>query len=630
MEPEVSEPKEKNTLTESQEIHKKAREELNRQLQCLLNNQPIENPTEENIEDEVNRLMEEVDIYEKNYIPKDLDENEFNELKKYGSDFDAEEIEDIDEDDINENEIKENKEKNVIKNNIIINKEKIIEKKLDKNKKEKANKKKTNFDMDLDLEDIEDIMEKDYKSNDKENKKKTNQGNILEDKDIKLLMDNYDKKLDIELEKEVEKEFKPKIDLKDIKRAELLLKVDPLINEALIQGRITKDELVLFIDYYEIFSLSNKAKKFTKQQLEAIDELCYKKNKEKNDENSEIKDEKNKKREKYDLNDENAIDKLTNEIEKGLQDSEDILMKKLDYEKYKMEISKKLNKNKKQENIDINTNTTLNKNSSNISTKTIKTNYTLNNNKSENKIDILNNNINNKNSNDKNRPISSQTEISTFTQEELMSVPRYSLPSSMKSKSKKDIKSNTNSHSDIINKTFYKNNSNNKELNINSNINIPNQNQKPKTPFNQLNKNPSKRNSTTSSNLSNSISLPSGKKTIPPIKKPKNNINLKSKSNQNVDLFDDDANPINMSKYRCARKDMVKLKMGGKSKVHELFINKPRNLEENEKIKKKFMEFIKEGKEDNKNPDINANKKSIVRKKIEDAQKFKNNKISNK
>ena len=38
MEPlEVTDPKEKNPLTESQEIHKKAREELNRQLQCLLN-----------------------------------------------------------------------------------------------------------------------------------------------------------------------------------------------------------------------------------------------------------------------------------------------------------------------------------------------------------------------------------------------------------------------------------------------------------------------------------------------------------------------------------------------------------------------------------------------------------------
>ena len=627
MEPEVSESKEKNPLTESQEIHKKAREELNRQLQCLLNNQPIENPTEENIEDEVNRLMEEVDIYEKNYIPKDLDENEFNELKKFGGDeFDAEEIEDIDEDDFNENEIKETKDKNIIKNNNI-SKEKNVMGKIDKNKKEKTVKKKTNFDLDLDLEDLEDIIKKDYKTNDKDNKKIT--GNILEDKDIKVLMDDYDKKLDIELEKEVEKEFKPKIDLKDVKRADLLLKIDPLINEALVQGRITKDELVLFIDYYEIFSLSNKAKKFTSQQLQAIDELCYKKNKEKNE---EIKDEKNKKREKYDLSDENAIDKLTSEIEKGLQDSEEILMKKVDYEKYKMEMNKKISfKNKKQENSDININinnaTTLNKNhSANNSTKTIKTNYTLNtNNLNENKINSINN------QNDKNRPISSQSELSTFTHEELMSVPRYSLPNSMKSKSKRDIKSNTSSNSNIINKTFYKNDSTNKDPNINSNIST--QNQKPKTPFNQINKNPSKRNSTSSNNLSNSLSsIPSGKKTIPPIKKPKNNINLKSKSNQNVDLFDDDANPINMSKYRGARKDLVKLKMGGKSKVHELFVNKPRNLEENEKIKKKFMEFIKEGKEDNKNPDANnPNKKSTARKKIEDAQKFNNNnKNSNK
>ena len=194
MESGVSESKQKNPLTESQEIHKKAREELNRQLQCLLNNQPIENPTEENIEDEVNRLMEEVDIYEKNYIPKDLDENEFNELKKFGGDeLDAEEIEDLDEDDFNENEIKEIKDKNIIKTNNIINKEKNVTGKIDKNKKEKKVKKKTNFDLDLDLEDLEDLIKKDYKTNDKDNKKTT--GNILEDNDIKVLMDDYDKKL---------------------------------------------------------------------------------------------------------------------------------------------------------------------------------------------------------------------------------------------------------------------------------------------------------------------------------------------------------------------------------------------------------------------------------------------------
>ena len=613
MESEISEPKEKNPLRESEEIRKKAREELNRQLQGLLNNQPIENPTEENIEEEVNRLMEEVDIYEKNYIPKDLDENEFNELKKLNEDFDQEEIEDLDEDDLNEIENKEKKEikeKNLNKiniNNKIRNKE---EKKVI-NKKEKIGKKKTNFDMDLDLKDLEDIINKDYKSNDKENKRT---GNIIEDKDIKDLMEDYDKKLDKELEKEVEKEFKPKIDIKDVKRADLLLKIDPLINEALIQGRITKDELILFIDYYEIFSLSNKAKKFTSQQLQAIEDLCYKNNKEKNSEiKNEINDKKNKKREKYDLSDENAIDKLTNEIEKGLQDSEEILMKKVDYEKYKMELNKKLINNKKKDsNIETKEQNTLNKNNSfNASTKTIKTNYTSN--------DNLNKNHNNINNN-KDRPDSVKSETSTFTQEELMSVPIYGLPSTMKSKSRKDIKNNLNLNSDISNKTFYKNSRNNQDKN-------PSQNQKPKTPLTQLDKNQSKR-SSISNNLNSSLSIPSGKKTIPPIKKPKNNINLKSKSNQNVDLFDDDANPINMGKYRGARKDLVKLKMGGKSKMHELFVNKPRNMEENEKIKKKFMEFINEGKEDNKNPDSNKNKKSIVRKKIEEEQN-NNNKSSN-
>ena len=87
------------------------------------------------------------------------------------------------------------------------------------------------------------------------------------------------------------------MDIKDVKRAQLLLKIDPLINEALIQGRITKYELVLFIDYYEIFGLSNKLKKFTTQQLQAIDDLCYKTNKEKNNEmKDEINDKKSKKK----------------------------------------------------------------------------------------------------------------------------------------------------------------------------------------------------------------------------------------------------------------------------------------------------------------------------------------------
>ena len=153
--------------------------------------------------------------------------------------------------------------------------------------------KRSNIDMDLDLKNLENIVKKDYKTKDKKNKK---EGNIMEDKEIQDLYNEYDKLLDKELEQEVEKEFKPKLDIKDIKRADLLLKVDPLINEALVQGRIKKDELVLFIDYYEIFSLSNKAKKFTTQQLQKIDELCYKKNN--NEKNKENNDENNKEKNK--------------------------------------------------------------------------------------------------------------------------------------------------------------------------------------------------------------------------------------------------------------------------------------------------------------------------------------------
>ena len=141
----------------------------------------------------------------------------------------------------------------------------------------------------------------------------------------------------------------------------------------------------------------------------------------------EINDKKSKKKEKYDLSDENAIDKLTNEIEKGLQDSEEILMKKVDYEKYKMELNKKLNNNKKQDNNKNKEQNTLNKNNSfNASPKTIKTNYTLNENLNENQINTNNN---------KDRPISLISETCTFTQEELMSVPIYGLPTNMKSKS---------------------------------------------------------------------------------------------------------------------------------------------------------------------------------------------------
>ena len=204
-----------NPLNTSEEIRKKAREELNRQLQGLLNDQPIEKLTDDNVEDEVNRLMEEVDNYEKNYIPKEIDENAFNELKKFEEEFGK----DLDE------EEDEKEELNDSNNNIKEKETNIIETSSKKTEKEK----KTNFDLDLDLEDLEDEIEKDYKTGDN-NKKGSN--NITQDKEIKELMNEYEKQLNIEVEREVEREYKPKMDPNDIKRADILLQKDPLINEA--------------------------------------------------------------------------------------------------------------------------------------------------------------------------------------------------------------------------------------------------------------------------------------------------------------------------------------------------------------------------------------------------------------
>ena len=171
---------ESNPLNTSEEIRKKAREELNRQLEGLLNNKPIEKLTDDNIEDEVNRLMEEVDSYEKNYIPKDIDENAFNDLKKFEEEFGQEDLDEEEKEEEFEEDEKE--ETNNIKktNNIIKEKNnEIIETTQKKNKKNKIEK-KTNFDLDLEIEDLEDIIEKDYNTGTGTNRtKKINQIKII-------------------------------------------------------------------------------------------------------------------------------------------------------------------------------------------------------------------------------------------------------------------------------------------------------------------------------------------------------------------------------------------------------------------------------------------------------------------
>ena len=568
-----------NTLTTSQDIKKKAREELDKQLQGLLNNEPIENPTDDNIEDEVNRLMKEVDQYEKNYVPKEIDINAFNDLKKFEEEFEEEEFEEPE----NEEEEKEEKEEIPKLNNIKeINRE-TKDKSLKKEQKNQINKKKS--DLNLKNEDLEDKK--------KYNKNKNNKNNIMQDKEIKELLNEYERQLNIEVEREVEKEYKPKLDENDIKRADILLKKDPLINEALIQGMITKEELILFIDYYEIFSLTNNAKKITNEHLKALDDLCLKKkDTEKEDKLNEIN-----KNNVYDLNDEDAINKLTKEIEKKMESSEKIFNRKLDYEK--------IMRNK---NIDENIKKDFFKNMNKEKEVNINEDKNSNNNK-------VNDNKNNINEEDRRLPIS-KSEISTFTTEELMSVPKYIYKNNKKENNNSNINTNSNSNNSINSK---KNNAifhENTQISQSSNNNIDNEIYKPKTPLNPISKDKNKNKN--NSNNNSMLSYNTGKKTIPPIK----NNNLKAKSNKRVDLYDDDGNPIIIGKNKDSRKELIKMKMGGKSRMHELFTNKPRNIEENEKLRQKFIDFIQNGKEINKNNEPNTVKKSIVRKKIEDAQMF--------
>ena len=648
-------------LNTSEEIRKKAREELNRQLQGLLNNQPIEKLTDDNIEDEVNRLMEEVDLYEKNYIPKEVDENAYNELKKFEEEFGHDIEDEKDEDEKDEKEESTSKINNNLDSNEIIdtssNKKNNEKKKVKNNKKEEKRKK---FDLNFDIDEFEKIInDNEFDSDDnngKSSKKESNEDDITEDREIKQLLNEYEKQLNLEVEKEVEKEFKPKMDQNDIKRADALLKKDPLINEAIVQKLITKEELVLYIDYYEIFSLTNKAKKATNEHLKALDDLCLKINEDKKN-NEKVEDKKNK---KIDLNDEDAISKLTSEIEKKLENSEDILNKKLDYEKLMMNASKEANKNNaidvKKENLqkilekynkennrdrDAISARSNKSNASLVSNKTGFTNFT-NYSNADNKLKGLkSNNINNKNEIvDKDiRPSTTRSEISNFTTEELMSVPKFTLYQNNKVKEKKQKIKNSNANNDnlsnltkltsdsndnkINNKTFYKNNNdyNDKDLLKPKALLKPISKDKIKTNRNAKMNDVSNSNMLNVSNASN-ISGITGKKIMPPIKNSKNNNGIKSQTSQRVDLFDDDANPLNMGKFRGARKDLIKLKMGGKSKMHELFSDKPRNLEDNEKLRQKFMDFIQAGKDNNINPNSNPLKKSIVRKKIEEAQKF--------
>ena len=204
------------------------------------------------------------------------------------------------------------------------------------NKDEKKDKQKDEIEIEIEnLDEIDDIIESNYKGNNKDDK-----DIILQDKEINDLINQYDKQVEKEIEEELIKTYKPNFDEEDIKRAEKLLSEDELIKEAVNKKIITKEEVILFIDYYEIFSIINKSKKFTLSQLKIIEKLTEKnknlkkKDNEEEEDDEDEEDEEEEEDESYNSNnEEDAIKKLTNEIESKLNVQESILSRRFDYDK---------------------------------------------------------------------------------------------------------------------------------------------------------------------------------------------------------------------------------------------------------------------------------------------------------
>ena len=289
------------------------------------------------------------------------------------------------------------------------------------NKDEKKDKQKDEIEIEIEnLDEIDDIIESNYKGNNKDDK-----DIIFQDKEINDLINQYDKQVDKEIEEELIKTYKPHFDEEDIKRAEKLLSEDELIKEAVDKKIITKEEVILFIDYYEIFSIINKSKKFTLKELKIIEKLTEK-NKKKKDNEEEEDDEDEEDEDEEDesnnsINDEDAIKKLTNEIESKLNVQESILSNRFDYDKllfHKGDFITQIDSRKKSKN----DNNQMSKSQMSFKNKDIdkKNNSQISTN--TNKESVINNKSN-------------------FSNEELMQVPKYT-----HNNFHKDIKKNTSSN----------------------------------------------------------------------------------------------------------------------------------------------------------------------------------------
>ena len=364
--------------------------------------------------------------------------------------------------------------------------------------------KKSNLDMNIDFDEYDEIF-------DLKNDKDLPDVNI-DDREIKAMYAEYEKQIDKEIEREMVEEYKPYIFEGDQQRAEKLLKEDALIQEAVNKKIISKEEVIMFVDYYEIFSIMNKCNKFTLKELGMIEKIKGKTEIKKKEENEEEEEEEEyeEEEEEEDESKEDPIKKLMNEIEGKLNVTENILSKRLDYDKllyHPGEFMTEVKEKGKKEMI-----SPQNKNNS-----------------KESEINV-------------NKSTSSfrENNKSIITNEDLMKVPKFT----------------TNSNGFALN----------------------------------------------------------SKRGLLKLKPP-----TKGRKLAKIDLFNDKAEATNLIRARSDRRELVKVKMQNKgSRLKELFKFNPKmTKEDNQKLREKMFKLFEVEKEK-----MDQTRKSLIRKKIEDAQNF--------
>ena len=99
---------------------------------------------------------------------------------------------------------------------------------------------------------------------------------------------------------------------------------------------------------------------------------------------------------------------------------------------------------------------------------------------------------------------------------------------------------------------------------------------------------------------------------------------IKTPKIQKIELFDDNANPTNLSKVRSNRRELIKLNGKYKGSLNkELFKFNPKmTREENQRLREQFIQMYDIPKQYIENQKIDPLRKSSIRKKIEDAQNY--------